>query len=86
MAWLFWKLCPLIVIALFPPPSFSANVCIKANVVLSICGLATLRHVQFNDLILVNTFETLWKEDAISPYFIMKNLEVKTDAQILKLL
>ena len=34
-----------------------------------------LRDVQFNNM-LVNTLGALWKEDAISPYFIMKNLEI----------
>lgn len=37
-------------------------------------------------MMFVNTLGALWKEDAVSPYFIMKNLEIQTDAHILKLL
>ena len=47
-------------------------------------GLTMLRNVQFNNMH-VNTLGALWKKDAISLYFIMKNLYIYRDAPIVKL-
>jgi hypothetical protein len=48
----------------------------KTNVVHYTDGLTTLRNVRFNKMMFVNTLRALWKEDAISTYFIMKNLHI----------